>query len=251
MNSLVSFHRPRQVGKIYTITPETIPASLRIYWTIKNTDVNVDLRRIPNYASNQYDLTYTSNTFISTQSPFSNSNRGSMYVYQNGATSTTTYTLATATSQSASMSFWFKLLSPSPEGRYPFLIGTGTQILPEIRYNSSTGLTTLVFIYFLNNQGGLFNLPSINLNNWTHFCYVIQNGGTPILYVNGTAYNSTNGAVTVNTNQSLNGATINPYGGAAPNGLIAEIRIYQEALTAQRVQNIYTWNGADGTQPIY
>lgn len=101
MNSIISFHKQKEFKL------EIVP--LVIYWTIKNTDVDRTSKKILNYASNQYDLTYTSDTFISTESPFSNTNYGSMYVYgnQNRATTTTTkqYTLATATTRGATMSF--------------------------------------------------------------------------------------------------------------------------------------------------
>lgn len=120
---------------------------------------------------------------------------------------------------------------------------------PDIRYNSTTGVAETSFITMLNRTGR-FVLTNINLNNWTHFCAVIQHGVPMLLYVNGTPYTSTTGATTVTANLTYTGAGINPYDNSSPNALVTEIRIYQTALTTNQVQSIYTWNGADGTQPF-
>lgn len=122
-------------------------------------------------------------------------------------------------------------------------------ITPEFTYNSSGVLTTL-FVYGLNSSGARFTPNTSLLSNWVHFAIIFNHGAVAQLYINGSSsFTSTNGTNNFNSTVICNGGRLPHNTNTIPLGLLNEIRIYKEAVSQARIQNIYNWNGTG--QPTY
>jgi len=129
---------------------------------------------------------------------------------------------------SSSLSIWFQATAAPPI----MIAGKSTDALPYVYFLNATSIA-------LETDTGAFasfSFPAINIGTWNHLV-VTRSGGTSRIYLNGVE--STSGG------QSLAGdITINEfgaYGGAAYywRGLFDDVRIYNYALSAQDVANLY------------
>jgi hypothetical protein len=256
MNSIASIQGSRALtAKVFTLTNFTLPATLLFYYTVLEDEVDTTQSKLGNYKTLTYNTQYYGSTFIDTDSPFSgNANMGSIRTADTSNYAIPTQSFVFNSGGSYTLSFWFKLTSVTGNGtvRFPFLFGEtfGTNIItPEFNYNSS-GVLTNFFVYCLNCAGARI-APNTNLlNNWVHFAIVIQHATVPKIYVNNTLYNSTNGTCNFNAQVTMNNGRI-PHASNYMIGNLTEIRLYNTALTATQIGNIYSWNGSAGTQPTY
>ena len=258
MNTLSSIRSCRTSNnKTFTLTNFSLPGSLCFYNTVIESEVDTTNKKVGEYV-NKIWFPYYGTNMISTDQPSSLSTDYGSFILSD-ANNYVDYTGNTETfnsGQGITICFWFKLTSTSGSGsiKFPFRLGLnfGTNLItPEINYNAS-GVLTNLFVYGLNTSGARFVPNTSLLNTWNHFSIVFNNAAVAQLYVNGsTLFNSTNGNNTFSS-------TVNAVGGRMPHntthvpqGLITEIRIYKEALSQTRINNIYTWNGSGTTQPSY
>ena len=255
MNSIASIQGNRALtAKVYTLTNFSLPSTLLFYYTVLEDEVDTTQKKLGNYKSLTYNTQYYGSTFIDTDSPFSNANMGSLKTLDTSNYAIPTQSFTFNSGGSYTLSFWFKLTNVAGNGtvRFPFLFGEtfGTNLItPEFNYNSS-GVLTNFFVYCLNCAGARI-APNINiLNTWTHYAVVIQHGTVPKIYINNTLYNSLNGTCNFNAQVVMNNGRI-PHASNYMQGNLTEIRLYNTALTATQIGNIYSWNGSAGTQPVY
>jgi hypothetical protein len=252
MNVISSIQNTSKYSGVTVVAPPT-PV---VYYTCINADIDTVNKKIKNYANNNYDVTYNNTLFIDIDSHFANgTGKGSFYSNNSVfATGTSQYAF-TSSSRAVSLCYWFKLHTINPRGFYAFDIGRGNYgtnaILPEMNYNTSTGLMTSYYIYCGNasfNTNSYVTLPSnINLQNWTHFAVIVENGKTPRMFINGTKLTPNNSStVTLNTFTTQNGFAL----AGLPNGQtqrplckVNELRVYNSALTDAQISTIYNWNG--------
>ena len=258
MNTISSVKTCRRSNtKTYTLSNFTLPSSLCFYSTVIESEVDTDTKKVGEY-KNKVWFPYYGTTMISTETPASitNTNIGSFSIGDtNNYVDFTGQTITFNSGQSLTICFWFKLTSTAGNGtlRFPFRIGStfnSDLLLPEFNYNSS-GVLTNFFCYGLTSSGARFVPNTSLLNNWVHFAIIFNHAGVAQLYVNGsTLFTSTNGTNNFNNTINSQGGRI-PYsnGNNIPTSLITEIRVYKEALTQARINNIYTWNGTG--QPTY
>ena len=125
MNLLTSISNPIKYNS--ASSSQSLGVTPIIYYTCINTDIDTNNKKIKNYATGNYDLTYNDNAFISniTNTNFDSSTRGCFYssptVYATGTLSNG-YTFS-GSPNSVSFCFWIKLNALTPRGYYPFSFG--------------------------------------------------------------------------------------------------------------------------------
>jgi hypothetical protein len=228
-----------------------------IYYTCINADIDTANSKIKNYSSNSYDITYNNSLFINTDTNFSSgTGKGCFYSNNSVFGSGTSQYAFTSSAKAITLRYWFKLHTKTPLGFYAFDIGRGgygtNAILPEMAYDTNTGILNYYFLYCGNtsfNFSSYCTLPSnVNLQNWTHFCAIVENGKTPKLYINGTQCTpNSSSTIALNTFTTSNGFMI----AGLPSGQtnrqqckVNEIRIYNSSLNDAQISSIYNWDGA-------
>jgi len=148
---------------------------------------------------------------------------------------------------------------------YPFTSGSGSGgRIVDKRVASGTGWMLLTesgadliafFHEFSTGNGRWASTSSIALNQWSFIAVTYDADSTannPIIYVNGVSVSISETATPSGTRDSDVGQDMeigNVTGGtAAFDGNMADVRIYDDALTADEVLWVYT-NGAKGTDP--
>jgi hypothetical protein len=146
-----------------------------------------------------------------------------------------------------SMSIWFRLTSLPGNGIYPYIIGmnnNGNYI--GIYINASNAGTPGRLAIFIqgNVSPNVINLPYvIPTNQWIHIAWVIE-GTSSKIYLDGVLYNSS----TMNTVVVTKTRIVTLGGGASGtshyiNGFLQDFRVYERAITATEVTNIYNFRG--------
>lgn len=258
MNTISSIKTCRNSNsKTFSLSSFTLPASLCFYSTVYETEVDTTNKKVGEYVNRTY-FSYFGTNLISTEAPslLTNTNLGSFILSDaNNYVDYTGNSIIFNSGQSMTICFWFKLTSVTGNGsvKFPFRLGNiafGNDVItPELTYNSS-GVLTNLFVYSLNSSGARFTPNTSLLNNWVHFAIIFNHAGVAQLYINGSSsFTSTNGTNNFNSTITCAGGRLPHNTNTIPLGLVTEIRIYKEALSQTRIQNIYNWNGTG--QPTY
>lgn len=153
-------------------------------------------------------------------------NGTSQYVSLASSLNPTSYVTVTA---------WFKRVGVPTSG-YHIIFMQGTQIeisIPESTGQIRTGVTTATLGRQVFNSGtGLLD------GNWHHLA-LTYNGSALVSYIDGaqTATNSVTGTITTGSPTNIGN-----YGGYYANGYIDDVRIYNRALSANEVKQLYSSN---------
>ena len=150
-------------------------------------------------------------------------------------------------STALSLSFWFKSATTTPTGQ---LVSRYTQGGPDIgSYAVDFQAGGAIRMYFTNSNGsgffgGVTSTTGITDTNW-HHVVTTYSAGTVSLYIDGKLNRSVNnGGPSTLASSSLDtliGARNAPTGSSLLAGTMDEVRIYNRALSAQEVSQLYTF----------
>jgi len=258
MNIINSVQNPLE-----NLTIPKEPPLLVLYYTCIPSDVDTVNRRIKNYVSGNLDITYNNSSFISTDTHFANgSNKGSFStstsIFASGVGGNTPQYAFTSSSRSISVSHWIKVKSGASKGFFPFDVGNGSgssfdrvnAIIPIYDYNAdSTGRLGYVEL-FANTVNVNLSVwgSNINMYNWNHIVIVYEHNRGAFCYINGVLLAQSLQAINITpfTTNSITGSFIP----GLPSGYstrmscyLNELRIYNSALTASQVSQLYNWDG--------
>lgn len=257
MNIINSVQNPLE-----NLTIPSIPPVLVLYYTCIPSDVDAVNRRIKNYVSGNSDITYNDSSFISTDTHFANgSNKGSFSastsIFASGVGGNTPQYAFTSSTRSVSVSHWIKAKSGVSRGFFPYDIGNGSgsgygrsnAIIPIYDYDGGTGRLGYILLY-VNTVSVYLNIYPFNINmfNWNHIVVVYENNKGAFCYVNGVLLVQKLQAINISpfTTNSITGSFISGLPGSYSTRLpcyLNELRIYNSALTASQVSQLYNWDG--------
>ena len=255
MNTITSIRNSKvAANKQFTLTNFTLPSSLLLYSTVLEDEVDTTNNKAGEYVSKTYCISYIGSLIDSNGPPsITNANIGSYKFIDSSTYGTMTNSLTFNSGGAVTICFWFKLTSTTGNGsvKFPFIFGQtfGTNVItPEFNYNAS-GVLTNLFVYCLNTSGARFTPNTSLLNNWVHFAIVVSHGTVAKAYINNTLFNSLNGTNNFNAGSTMVDGRIPQGTTTVPFGNVTEIRIYNTALTATQIGNIYNWSGVG--QPVF
>ena len=257
MNIINSVQNPLE-----NLTIPREPPLLVLYYTCIHSDVDTGNRRIKNYVSGNLDITYNNSSFISTDTHFANgSNKGSFSVntsiFSSGVGGNTPQYAFTSSSRSVSVSHWIKVKSGEPKGFFPFDIGNGNgsnygrsnAIIPIYDYQTSDGRLGYIQL-FVNTRSVYLDTYAFNINmyNLNHIVIVYEHNRGAFCYINGVLLVQSLQAMNIIpfTTNSITGSFISGLPSSYSTRLpcyLNELRVYNSALTASQVSQLYNWNG--------
>lgn len=251
MNLLTSISNPIKYNSEPSLSALPLPTPV-IYYTCITADIDTVNKKIKNYVTNSYDITYNTTGFISTDTNFSNSTGWGCFNANNTnfGLGTSQYAF-TDSSRAVTICYWLKITSLTPKGYYAVDIGRGPfnqSILVEMDFNTTTGYMQNIFVYCGIAAISFNKYPAnFDVRNWFHISVIVENNKTPKLYINGSLITGTNPNIyTLNTFTTPNGISISGLPSGQTNRVsckINELRVYNKALSNAQISSIYNWDG--------
>ena len=161
---------------------------------------------------------------------------------------------AVVTSKNYTLSTWTKT-SATNSNAYPFSLGSAASDFPVVGFRIDPGGSGRVIAFIRDNAGNFVlpgnDPPAVNNGAWNHLL-VVANGSTAQVYTNGGVNGAAASIASIGTT-TINRATIGALGrtsvAAYYSGQVDDSRIYNRALTAPEIQQLYVGGRGFGLLP--
>ncbi len=133
---------------------------------------------------------------------------------------------------SVSLSYWFK----TTDGPNSAMVGIGTKKYCSIDWSPAGSFACTVH----GGGGALSSGQAFNDGTWHHGVFVMTEN-SQLIYIDGVLKNSSNGELPADTSSAVLMGD-RAFGGTPYSGALDDVRIYNKALSANEIQQLYTFN---------